>query len=109
MTNKDILKKLYTIVLPYRNLLAISMVTMVVYSLFTTAQAWILKPVIDEMFVKKDMNMLMLLPFGIVLIFLMKAVSYYVYTFLLEKVGQSIIRCKCTCWAQCTLQVITLL
>ena len=92
MTNKEILHRLYDIIKPFRSLLAIAMVTMVVYSLFTTAQAWILKPVIDDMFIKKDMTMLVLLPFGIVLIFFMKAVSYYVYTFLLEKVGQSIIQ-----------------
>ena len=92
MKNKEILQRLYHIIKPFRPLLVIAMVTMVLYSLSTTAQAWILKPVIDDMFIKKDMTMLTLLPFGIVLIFLFKSISYYVYTFLLEKVGQSIIQ-----------------
>ncbi len=68
------------------------MLTMVFFSGFTAAQAWILKPVIDDIFVKKDITVLALLPFGIIMIFLMKAVSYYVYTFLLMFVGQSVIR-----------------
>lgn len=92
MTNKEILSRLYQVIRPYRSKLIIAMLTMVFFSSFTAAQAWILKPVIDEIFVKKDITVLALLPFGIVLIFLMKAISYYVYTFLLEKVGQSVIR-----------------
>ena len=92
MTNKEILYRLYTIILPFRPLLAVAMVTMVFYSGFTTAQAYILKPVIDDMFINKDMTMLLLLPAAIVGIFLFKGISYYIYTFLLEKVGQSIIQ-----------------
>ncbi len=92
MNNKEIFQRLYVIVKPYRLLLMIAMVTMVCYSLSTAAQAWILKPVIDDIFINKDISMLILLPFGIVLIFLLKAFSYYIYTFLLEKIGQSVIQ-----------------
>jgi subfamily B ATP-binding cassette protein MsbA len=92
MTNKEIINRLYTIIVPYRKQLGIAIVTMILFSSFTAAQAWILKPTIDEIFVKKDVSSLALLPFGIVLIFLLKAISYYIYTFLLEKVGQSVIR-----------------
>ncbi len=92
MTNKEIINRLYTIITPYRQQLVIAVVTMILFSSFTAAQAWILKPTIDEIFVKQDVRSLAFLPFGIVLIFLLKAVSYYVYTFLLEKVGQSVIR-----------------
>lgn len=69
-----------------------SMVTMICFSGFTAAQAWILKPVIDEIFFNKNITYLAILPLGIVLIFLLKALSYYFYTFMLELVGQSIIR-----------------
>jgi len=92
MTNKEILNRLYQVILPYKGKLITSMLTMVVFSALTSAQAWILKPVIDDIFVKKDVTVLALLPFAIVLIFLFKAIAYYVYTFLLQFVGQSIIR-----------------
>lgn len=92
MNNKEILARLFQIIKPYKGKLITAMVTMIGFSGFTAAQAWILKPVIDDIFVKKDISYLAMLPFGIVLIFLFKAVSYYIYTFLLEFVGQSIIR-----------------
>lgn len=92
MTNKEILHRLYRIISPYKAKLLVAMLTMIFFSGFTAAQAWVLKPVIDEIFVKKDITVLALLPFGIVIIFLLKAVSYYIYTFLLEQVGQSVIR-----------------
>jgi len=92
MTNKEILQRLYEVILPYKSKLIISMLTMVVFSALTSAQVWILKPVIDEIFVKKDVTLLAILPFAIVLIFLFKAFAYYLYTFLLQLVGQSIIR-----------------
>jgi ATP-binding cassette, subfamily B, bacterial MsbA len=44
------------------------------------------------MFIEKDMNMLKLLPFAIFFIFLMISLFNYCYTFLLEKIGQSIIQ-----------------
>ncbi|WP_163339218.1 lipid A export permease/ATP-binding protein MsbA [Desulfopila sp. IMCC35008] len=92
MPNKEILRRLYEIIKPYRPLLGIAMVCMILHSAFTTAQAWILKPVIDDMFIEKDMNMLKLLPFAIFFIFLMISMFNYCYTFLLEKIGQSIIQ-----------------
>ena len=92
MSNKDILSHLIAAVHPYRKKLAIAMVTTVCFSGFTAAQAYILKPVIDEVFVKKDLTYLAILPLAIILIFLFKSISYYIYTFLLELVGQSVIR-----------------
>lgn len=92
MTNKEIINRLYQVILPYKVKLLTAMATMICFSGFTAAQAWILKPVIDDIFVKKDITYLALLPFAIVGIFLFKAISYYIYTFLLELVGQSVIR-----------------
>lgn len=92
MSNNEILRRLYEIIKPYRPLLAMAMVCMIFHSAFTTAQAWILKPVIDDMFIDKDMFMLKLLPFAIFFIFLMISLFNYCYTFLLEKVGQSIVQ-----------------
>lgn len=92
MSNKEILNKLYLVIRPYMPLLVVAMITMVFFASSTAGQAYILKPVIDQIFVEKDISALALLPFGIIGIFLLKSVAYYVYTFLLEKVGQSVIR-----------------
>ena len=50
------------------------------------------KPLLDEIFFKKDRTMLMLVPLAIMGIFLVKGLFYYTYNYLLEKVGQSVIR-----------------
>lgn len=92
MSNKEILNKLYLVISPYRIQLAVAMVTMIFYASSTAGQAYILKPVIDKIFVENDIKALALLPFGIIVIFLLKAITYYIYTFLLERVGQSVIR-----------------
>jgi len=92
MSNKEILSKLYRVIRPYRLQLVVAMITMIFFASSTAGQAYILKPVIDQIFVENDINALALLPFGIIAIFLLKAVTYYVYTFLLERVGQSVIR-----------------
>jgi subfamily B ATP-binding cassette protein MsbA len=56
------------------------------------AQAYMVKPLLDEIFFNQDRSMLMLVPLAIMAIFLVKGVFYYVYNYLLEKVGQSVIR-----------------
>ena len=50
------------------------------------------KPLLDEIFFNKDRTMLMLVPLAIMGIFLVKGLFYYTYNYLLEKVGQSVIR-----------------
>lgn len=92
MHDKEILLRLYRVIRPYRPLLISSIIALIAYSAFTTAQAYILKPTVDKIFIDKDLQMLMLIPFAIIGIFLFKAFSYYIYTYLLEKIGQSVIR-----------------
>lgn len=92
MTNEVILNRLYQVIKPYRFTLVLAMLTMILFSSLTAAQAYIIKPVLDEIFISKNMNALVFLPPAIVTIFSVKAVCYFFYTFLLEKVGQSVIR-----------------
>ena len=68
------------------------MVCMIIVASMGGAQAYMVKPLLDEIFFKKDRTMLMLVPLVIMGIFLVKGVFYYTYNYLLEKVGQSVIR-----------------
>jgi len=68
------------------------MVCMVIVASMGGAQAYMVKPLLDEIFFKQDRTMLMLVPLAIMGIFLVKGVFYYTYNYLLEKVGQSVIR-----------------
>ena len=57
----------------------------------TVATAHIMKPMMDEMFIKKDESMLTLIPLGLVGIYVTKAVGKYIQTVFMEYIGQSIV------------------
>lgn len=92
MTNKEIIARLYKIILPYQVKLLIAMVAMICVAGFTGAQAYLVKDLLDKIFMEKDIFFLQLLPIIVVGIFFFKGVVYYLYTILLEQVGQSVIR-----------------
>jgi ATP-binding cassette, subfamily B, bacterial MsbA len=92
MTNKEILTRLYTIIKPYRPRLIIAMIAMVFVAALTGSQAYLMKPLLDKIFMDQDKVYLNILPFVVVLIFFLKSIFNYISNFSLEKTGQSIIR-----------------
>jgi len=92
MTNKEILARLYEVLKPYKTKLIIAMIAMILVSAFTGSQAYLVKDLLDKIFMEKNTTYLKLLPLVVIVIFLLKGVFYYLYSILLELVGQSIIR-----------------
>jgi subfamily B ATP-binding cassette protein MsbA len=58
----------------------------------TPAKAYLVKPVVDEIFVNKDMGMLKLLPFAIIVIYILEGVFVFGQGYLMNYVGNSIIK-----------------
>jgi len=92
MKQQKTIPRILQYVKPYKSWLAISMVCMVIVASMAGAQAYMVKPLLDEIFFKQDRTMLTLVPLAILGIFLVKGFFYYVYNYLLVKVGQSVIR-----------------
>lgn len=92
MTNKEIILRLYKEIIPYKKSLAVSMSCMVMVAAFTAGQAYMVKDLLDKIFMEKNVFYLNLLPPAIILLFLFKSIFYYIYAILLERVGQSVIR-----------------
>ena len=92
MTNKEIILRLYRTIKPYQTKLIIAMISMIFVAAFTGAQAYLVKDLLDKIFMEKNLFFLKLLPMVVILVFFLKGVTYYIYTFLLEQVGQSVIR-----------------
>lgn len=92
MTNKEILLRLYKVIFPYKHKLLIAMLAMICVAGFTGAQSYLVKDLLDKIFMEKNLFFLQMLPLVVVATFLLKGISYYIYTLLLEQVGQSIIR-----------------
>jgi len=92
MTNKEIITRLHGVLKPYGGKLVIAMVGMVIVAGFNAAQAYMVKPLLDEIFVNKDKTLLNILPLALLALFFIKGVFYFVYSYLLEWVGQCVIR-----------------
>jgi len=72
--------------------LLLAMVCMLVVASSQAASAWLIQPVLDEVFVNKNGEALRLLPLAVILIFFLRGVGMYGQEFLMEGVGQRIIR-----------------
>jgi subfamily B ATP-binding cassette protein MsbA len=58
----------------------------------TSATAWLMKPAIDEVFVRQDTGMLKIIPLAVVALFLLRGLGYYGQEYLMSFVGQGIIK-----------------
>ena len=92
MEKQGAISRILQYVKPYKSRLAIAMVCMVIVASMAGAQAYMIKPLLDEIFFKQDRTMLTLVPLAILGIFLVKGVFSYIYSYFLVKVGQSVIR-----------------
>ena len=68
-----------------------AMLCMILVAFMTAATAYLVKPVMDDIFFKKDMQMLKILPFAIILLFALKGACYFGQSYLMNYVGHSII------------------
>jgi len=92
MKDQGTILRILQYVKPYKGRLAIAMVCMVIVASMAGAQAYMIKPLLDEIFFEQNRTMLTLVPLVILGIFLIKGFFHYFYNYLLVKVGQSVIR-----------------
>jgi subfamily B ATP-binding cassette protein MsbA len=72
--------------------LAISSVFSAIVAATTAITAYLVKPVLDDVFIQKDFQMLMVLPIIVIVVTFIKGFSAYLQEFLLSYVGQDILR-----------------
>ena len=89
---KDRHKRLLTLVKEHRLRLFLAMLCMMVIALATSATAFLVKPVLDDIFFNKDARMLVLIPIAVVLIYFVRGLGMYCQEYLMNYVGESIIR-----------------
>ena len=68
------------------------MISMILVAVFTGSQAYLVKDLLDKIFIEKNQFYLNVLPCVIIGVFFFKGVFYYIYFFLLEQVGQGVIK-----------------
>ncbi len=83
--------KLLRYVRPYLKSLLLGIVCIILASASQLVLPWVIKDVIDEVLVNKDMRMLNLISLGVFLIFILRGVMVYGQTYLMEYVAQKVV------------------
>ncbi len=87
-----IYKRMLGYVRPYTPRLFLSMLFMVFVSAFHGSIAFLVKPALDDIFIKKDATRLAIIPFLVLAVYLLKAVFEFAQAYLMSGVGQRVIR-----------------
>jgi subfamily B ATP-binding cassette protein MsbA len=76
----------------YRGKLLVAFIAMLVLAGTSAAIAWIMKPLLDEILINKNTDMLTVLPLFLMLAYLAKGVSTFAQQYMMSYVGQDIVR-----------------
>lgn len=87
----ELYKRLLLMAMPYWPRMVIAMIAMLGVAGCTGATAYLIKPVLDDIFIQKDMMMLRILPLIVLVMFLVKGVCAWCHTYFMSYVGQKVI------------------
>jgi len=88
---KEIIKRFWPYIKEYKLYYMLVVFGGVLILASTVATAHIMKPMMDDMFIDKKEEMLYIIPIGLIIIYVAKAVGKYIQTVFMEYIGQSII------------------
>ena len=85
-------KRLLKYLKPYLKRLFASILCMIAVSATNLYVPWIIKDVIDQVLADKDLTMLYIIIFSIIVVFFIRGVTTYAHRYLMGYIGQSVIR-----------------
>ena len=85
------LRRLAPYVRPYWSWLLLGAVLAIIVSGADGLIAWLVKPAMDEIFIKKNLTMLKLLPLGVLAVYVAKGIGRYGQSYLMAMVGERVI------------------
>jgi subfamily B ATP-binding cassette protein MsbA len=86
-----VFKRLLKLAKPYRNKFIIAMLCMLVIGAMTSALAFLVKPALDDIFLKPKYFTLIWLPIAIIVVYLVKGICSYTQTVLMSFIGLRIV------------------
>ncbi len=90
--NRNRGQAVFRLVLSRWKKLVLAMGCMVVVAAATSASAYLVKPMLDDIFINKDQTKLLLIPGAAILVFFLKSVGTYGQGYLMNYVGEEIIK-----------------
>ena len=89
---KNTINRLITnYILPHKLSIFLALIMMIVSAGATGLHAWLVRPALDEVLIKGDKEMLILIPIAIVITTLCKGIATYLHSFQMSKVAHKII------------------
>ncbi len=89
---KDLIKQYLPYLSGYKKQFFIAILGMIAVAVGTAGSAHLIKPVLDDVFINKDVAMLTLIPFLLVGVFMLKGIGSYVQTYYTSYIGQDVVR-----------------
>ncbi|MHB8882474.1 MAG: ABC transporter ATP-binding protein [Thermodesulfovibrionales bacterium] len=87
----EVYKDIYHLVRPYWKRVAVAAVASVLISGLNGSLAWLVKPIMDDIFVKKDTFLLQFIPFLVIAIFFIKGILLTINGYLIKSVNQKMV------------------
>lgn len=89
---KELLKQYLPYLTGYKKHFFFAIMGMIAVAVGTAGTAQLIKPVLDDIFINKDKEMLFLMPFLLFGVFALKGVGKYVQTYYTSFIGQDVVR-----------------
>jgi subfamily B ATP-binding cassette protein MsbA len=87
----DIFKRLLQLAKPHGAKFILAMFCMLIVGAMTSSLAFLVKPAMDEIFLKKNADMLIWIPVIVILIYFIKGICNYTQTILMSFIGQRVV------------------
>ncbi|CAA6807927.1 MAG: Phospholipid-lipopolysaccharide ABC transporter [uncultured Sulfurovum sp.] len=89
---KNLLKQYLPYLVGYKHQFFFAILGMIAVAIGTAGSAQLIKPVLDDVFVAKDMDMLVLIPFLLFGVFALKGIGQYIQTYYMSFIGLDVVR-----------------
>ena len=76
----------------YKMKFGFAIIGMIMVSIGTSGTAYVIKPVLDDIFINKDQQMLFILPFVVIILYSLKGFGRFIQTYYITYIGTDIIR-----------------
>ena len=89
---KAVSKRFFNYAKQYAKQYALAIIGIILVSASSAATAYLVKPILDDIFINKDVAMLKLMPIAIIVMYTAKGIGIYVQTYYTSFIGQDIVR-----------------
>lgn len=89
---RDLLRQYLPYLAGYKRQFFFAILGMIAVAIGTAGTAQLIKPVLDDVFINKDREMLLLMPFALVGVFALKGLGRYIQTYYTSYIGQDVVR-----------------